>query len=234
MLVVFCWWYLYKQLSKPCPFSEWQNWIAHGPTTGNPRKGELEKHWKRTEPIQTELSSSMETTEWTQGMHRGRFFNQQTPLVAGSFDKTSQPAVQGGTFHCFKRVRLDSVVGVTVVSSLHREFSLARSTFEVSCFLSILDKDMESFERHVMQLKPFYLDFLYVNLFVNESKSYMILWRDSLSPSPKENLVLGLNLMRLLSQNRIAEFHLELELLPKVCICMSVNFRSSFSWIFVI
>lgn len=46
-----------------------------------------------------------------------------------------------------------------------REFLLARSIFEVACFLSILQKDMESFERHFMQLKPLYLDFSYVIVF---------------------------------------------------------------------
>jgi 26S proteasome regulatory subunit N12 len=33
-------------------------------------------------------------------------------------------------------------------------------------------------------------------------------------PSPEEYPILGLNLLRLLVQNRIAEFHTELELLP--------------------
>ncbi|KAF3778115.1 hypothetical protein EJ110_NYTH44184 [Nymphaea thermarum] len=35
-----------------------------------------------------------------------------------------------------------------------------------------------------------------------------------ISPSPQEYQILGLNLLRLLVQNRIAEFHTELELLP--------------------
>jgi hypothetical protein len=33
--------------------------------------------------------------------------------------------------------------------------------------------------------------------------------------SPQEAMMLGLNLLRLLTQNRIAEFHTELELVPK-------------------
>lgn len=32
--------------------------------------------------------------------------------------------------------------------------------------------------------------------------------------SPRQNLILGLNLMRLMAQNRIGEFHTELELVP--------------------
>ena len=39
-----------------------------------------------------------------------------------------------------------------------------------------------------------------------------------LQPSERQWLVLGLNLMRLLSRNRIAEFHTELELLPPVAL----------------
>jgi hypothetical protein len=38
--------------------------------------------------------------------------------------------------------------------------------------------------------------------------------RRVLPVSPQENLVIGLNLLRLLVQNRIAEFHTELELIP--------------------
>lgn len=38
--------------------------------------------------------------------------------------------------------------------------------------------------------------------------------RSMLPPSPQENLILALNLLRLLVQNRIAEFHTDLELIP--------------------
>ena len=34
-------------------------------------------------------------------------------------------------------------------------------------------------------------------------------------PSKQQNLITGLNLLRLLVQNRIAEFHTELELIPQ-------------------
>ena len=39
--------------------------------------------------------------------------------------------------------------------------------------------------------------------------------RGLLSPSKQQNLITGLNLLRLLVQNRIAEFHTELELIPQ-------------------
>jgi 26S proteasome regulatory subunit N12 len=52
-------------------------------------------------------------------------------------------------------------------------------------------------------------------------------------PSPEEHPILGLNLLRLLVQNRIAEFHTELELLPakaleNLCIKHAVELEQSF------
>jgi 26S proteasome regulatory subunit N12 len=52
-------------------------------------------------------------------------------------------------------------------------------------------------------------------------------------PSPEEYPILGLNLLRLLVQNRIAEFHTELELLPakaleNICIKHGVELEQSF------
>ena len=38
--------------------------------------------------------------------------------------------------------------------------------------------------------------------------------RGLLAPSKQQSLIIGLNLLRLLVQNRIAEFHTELELIP--------------------
>ena len=54
-----------------------------------------------------------------------------------------------------------------------------------------------------------------------------------LPPSPQEHPILGLNLLRLLVQNRIAEFHTELELLSSAamenpCIKHAVELEQSF------
>jgi hypothetical protein len=57
-------------------------------------------------------------------------------------------------------------------------------------------QDDPLFDRNFLQLKAFYTDL-----------------RASLPPSQHEKPLLGLNLLRLLAQNRIAEFHVELELL---------------------
>lgn len=43
----------------------------------------------------------------------------------------------------------------------------------------------------------------------------MYVYRGLLAPSQHQHLITGLNLLRLLVQNRIAEFHTELELIPQ-------------------
>jgi len=63
--------------------------------------------------------------------------------------------------------------------------------------LSMKNKDQTAFERNYNQLKTYYTD-----------------TRSVLPASSDELLIVGLNLLRLLVQNRIAEFHTELELLP--------------------
>ena len=57
--------------------------------------------------------------------------------------------------------------------------------------------DIPAFERYVAQLKIFYSD-----------------CATTLPASQRQFPILGLNLLRLLAQNRIAEFHTELELIP--------------------
>jgi 26S proteasome regulatory subunit N12 len=78
-----------------------------------------------------------------------------------------------------------------------RELTVARDAYEAAAFLSIKLEDPEQFERHMSQLKTLYFDFANV-----------------LTPSPKQNVILALNLMGLLALNRVAEFHTELELVP--------------------
>ncbi|CAF3919530.1 unnamed protein product [Rotaria magnacalcarata] len=61
-------------------------------------------------------------------------------------------------------------------------------------------RDIPAFERALAQLKPFYFDL-----------------ENRIPESPYRYLLLGLNLLCLLSQNRLADFHTELELLsPKI------------------
>ncbi|XP_078000731.1 26S proteasome non-ATPase regulatory subunit 8-like [Glandiceps talaboti] len=78
-----------------------------------------------------------------------------------------------------------------------QELIIARDILEIGAQWSILKKDIPSFERYMAQLKTYYLDY-----------------QGDLPESPYRYQLLGLNLLCLLSQNRLAEFHTELELLP--------------------
>ncbi|XP_073302104.1 26S proteasome non-ATPase regulatory subunit 8 homolog A-like isoform X1 [Primulina huaijiensis] len=97
-----------------------------------------------------------------------------------------------------------------------RELTLARHIYEYAVILSVKIEDQDAFERDFFQLKPYYTDA-----------------RSRLPPSAEEYPILGLNLLRLLVQNRIAEFHTELELLPpnaleNPCIKHAVELEQSF------
>merc|ERR1712100_283285 len=75
---------------------------------------------------------------------------------------------------------------------------LARSILETATLLSAKKRDMDAFSRNMAQLKPYY-----------QSKSF-----SNLEESPMQYTILGLNLLRLLAGNQIADFHTELELIP--------------------
>ncbi|CAK9147470.1 unnamed protein product [Ilex paraguariensis] len=99
--------------------------------------------------------------------------------------------------------------------ALH-ELTIARDIYEHAVVLSVKTEDQDAFERDFFQLKPYYTDA-----------------RDRLPPSAQEYPILGLNLLRLLVQNRIAEFHTELELLSaraleNPCIKHAVELEQSF------
>ncbi|CAL5221569.1 g3785 [Coccomyxa viridis] len=77
-----------------------------------------------------------------------------------------------------------------------KELNLARDVLEQAVFLSIQMQDDRAFERNYDQLKSYYTDTGSV-----------------LPQSPQAHIIIGLDLLRLLVENRIAEFHTELELL---------------------
>jgi 26S proteasome regulatory subunit N12 len=81
--------------------------------------------------------------------------------------------------------------------TLLNDLLLARSILEIGCEYSVYTRDIPSFERFIAQLKTYYFDY-----------------KEDLQPSAYMYRILGLNLLRLLSQNRVADFHTELELLP--------------------
>eukprot|EP00299_Pterocystis_sp_00344_P000895 c1049_g1_i1.p1 GENE.c1049_g1_i1~~c1049_g1_i1.p1 ORF type:complete len:278 (-),score=65.90 c1049_g1_i1:29-817(-) len=73
----------------------------------------------------------------------------------------------------------------------------ARSILEVGTLYTAQTKQFEAFERHFAQLRVYYWDF-----------------RTKLPASEQQWLITGLYLLHLLTQNRISEFHSELELIP--------------------
>lgn len=83
----------------------------------------------------------------------------------------------------------------TQVSSLVH----CRDVLEIGAFFSIETQRVDSFERYYSQLKVYYFDYKDV---------------PGLPESPNKYQLIGLNSLRLLSQNRLAEFHIEIELLP--------------------
>jgi len=91
---------------------------------------------------------------------------------------------------------LPPAVVATPSSQQQEELLLAREILEHGALLSIRAMDIPAFERYVAQLKVYYSD------------------AATLPPSQRQFPILGLNLLRLLAQNRIAEFHTELELIP--------------------
>lgn len=68
---------------------------------------------------------------------------------------------------------------------------------EIGAFWSIRVKDVPSFDRYFSQLQTFYSDY-----------------DGAIRPSDRKYALTGLNLIRLLTQNRISDFHTILESLP--------------------
>ena len=73
--------------------------------------------------------------------------------------------------------------------------SISTSALEMGVLLSVTAGDLKDFERNVSQLKPYYS------------------FASSTSDPTKKCHILGLNLMHLLVENKLAEFHAELEIL---------------------
>lgn len=78
-----------------------------------------------------------------------------------------------------------------------QELVIARDVLEIGVEYSVATKNIPAFERYISQLKCYYYDY-----------------KNEIGESKNKYQLLGLNLLFLLSQNRVAEFHTELELLP--------------------
>lgn len=77
------------------------------------------------------------------------------------------------------------------------ELQMAREILEIGAFYSLEKRDVASFERYVAQLGSYYRDYK----------------GQGMPESPNRPHIVGLYLLHLLAQNRLAEFHLELQLL---------------------
>jgi len=89
------------------------------------------------------------------------------------------------------------LLSILIVSPLFISFSIG-DILELAVLFSVRQNDDIAFDRNFAQLRPFYLDA-----------------RSALPPSSQEALLSGLSLLILLVQNRIAEFHTTVELLPE-------------------
>lgn len=87
-------------------------------------------------------------------------------------------------------------------SDQKRVLLITREMLELACFLSLYSKDVPAFERYIAQLKTYYND-------------YQAVLGPATAAGQQNNqgAILGLYLLCLLSQNQIAEFHTEYELM---------------------
>lgn len=85
----------------------------------------------------------------------------------------------------------------TDAKASQQELVIARDVLEIGTEYSVAVHDIQAFERYMSQLKCYYYDY-----------------KNQIPESQNKYKLLGLNLLFLLSQNRVAEFHTELELLP--------------------
>eukprot|EP00697_Spironema_sp_BW2_P013298 gnl/Spiro4/3323_TR1618_c0_g1_i1.p1 gnl/Spiro4/3323_TR1618_c0_g1~~gnl/Spiro4/3323_TR1618_c0_g1_i1.p1 ORF type:complete len:270 (+),score=44.95 gnl/Spiro4/3323_TR1618_c0_g1_i1:70-879(+) len=102
------------------------------------------------------------------------------------------------------KIQITSFTGLPPLCELPnvQEQLIAREVYEHAALLSLLQgtdraQSVQGFERNFCQLKPFYFDL-----------------GGSLPASPLMHPILGLNLLRLLVESRMSEFHTELELIP--------------------
>jgi len=84
------------------------------------------------------------------------------------------------------------------------ELKLAREAAEHGVMISALSRDESGFERHASQVRAAYDACKRASAGVDAKHA-------PIEASANEPLIVGLNLLRLLVQNRIAEFHTELE-----------------------
>jgi len=96
------------------------------------------------------------------------------------------------------KILLTQFPGLSAAGQAIREKELARAILEQGVLLSAWKDDRPAFQRHMTQLRIYYFDY-----------------SAQLAPSELHDKILGLNLLYLLTENRLAEFHSELELIDE-------------------
>jgi len=91
------------------------------------------------------------------------------------------------------KVSLTSLSFLPTGAADPKELTVARNTLEIGAKFAVAEGDIPMFERYMAQLQTYYYDYT------------------SLAESDFKCELLGLNLLCLLSQNKVAEFHTELE-----------------------
>jgi 26S proteasome regulatory subunit N12 len=92
-----------------------------------------------------------------------------------------------------------AATGGSETPSAQAERTLARDILEVAVFCSAREGDRRAFARHMAQLKPYHFEIA-----------------STLPHSPNRYALLGLNLLYLLVENKLADFHSELELMSDI------------------
>lgn len=95
-------------------------------------------------------------------------------------------------------VKLQLLQAASTQIPRQQSLALSREILEIAVLASAQMTDEGTFARNFAQLRALYFD-----------------TRSILPPSQNEALMTGLNLLRLLADNRIAEFHTELEIIPQ-------------------
>eukprot|EP00887_Chlorella_sp_A99_P000939 scaffold5.g939.t1 len=104
-------------------------------------------------------------------------------------------------------------------SNAQQQLLLARQVLELAVLLSIKQQDEVAFERNYNQLRTYYTDSRTALPPSDQARRAAAFQCRSgrgsrLAARPLERMLVSLNLLRLLVQNRIAEFHTELEVIP--------------------
>lgn len=107
--------------------------------------------------------------------------------------KVQQGDVEGG-----KSALAEIKILMLDFTGTEEQVTIAKSALELGVLLSVADQDLDAFARNVAQIKSYYMA------------------STASTESSQRFLILGLNLMYLLVENNLSEFHSELELLTSV------------------